>query len=138
MTWTFTNNGKYSVKSRYRFWHDQYSGIREQCSNGWTKLWRLEVPHKVRVLLWRVGRNNVPVRYMLRGRGVQTTIVCPMCMNDVEHLFHIFHDCSFAKECWRIVQLNFDDSTAETCSEWLLQTLSKEDNETLVRVAEVL
>lgn len=61
-----------------------------------------------------------------------------MCMNDVEHSFHIFHDCSFAKECWRIVQLNFDDSTAETCSEWLLQTLSKEDNETLVRVAEVL
>lgn len=115
MSWTFTNNGKYSVKSGYRFWHDQYSDCitRDQCSKGWTKLWRLEVPHKVRVLLWRIGRNNVPVRNMLRGRGVQTTIVCPMCMTDVEHLFHIFHDCRFAKECWRILQLNFDTSRME-------------------------
>lgn len=61
-----------------------------------------------------------------------------MCMNDVDHLFHIFHDCRFAKECWSMLQLSFDTSMTDSCSKWLLLTLVKEDNETLVRVAEVL
>lgn len=95
---TDTVNGKCTVKSGYSFWHKHYSECRQvSIHKGWAKLWNLEVPNKVKVFLWRLCKNNVPVRNLLRGRGVQTTIICPMCGSDVEHLLHIFLDCNFAK-----------------------------------------
>lgn len=139
IAWNFTNDGKYSVKSGYKFWHDQNSERqRVPCSPGWVKLWKLAIPHKFRVFLWRICRSNLPVRYQLRGKGVQTAIICPLCLNDIEHLLHIFLDCSFAKRCWNLLGLEFDTSSAESCSEWLLQRLAEEDGEKMVQVAIVL
>lgn len=37
-----------------------------------------------------------------------TTIICPMCERDIEHLVHLFFDCSFAKECWCNSGLSYD------------------------------
>lgn len=132
----FTADGKYSVKTGYKFWHDNYNECSQiQNSGGWKKLWQLQVPHKVRVFLWRLCRNNVLVRNLLRGRGVQTTIMCPMCINDVEHLLHIFLDCNYAKACWQYLGLEFNTTSIESCSEWLLQKLAKDDEEKLVLLA---
>lgn len=58
------------------------------------------IPHKIKVLMWRLCRNNVPVRNLLRGKGVRVPISCVMCIGDVEHLMHLFLDCGFAKACW--------------------------------------
>lgn len=136
IAWMSTLDGKYSVKSGYKFWYDNYSeSVRVQSNPGWSKIWQLEVPHKLRVFLWRICRNNVPVRNLLRGKGVQTSIICPMCINDIEHVVHILLDCSFAKECWRVLGLEFDTSTVEYGSEWLLQRMVEEGRETLVRIA---
>lgn len=136
IVWSFTKDGMYSVKSGNRFWHDNHSTCkRESSSSGWGKIWILEVPHKVRVFLWRICRNNIPVRNILRIKGIQTSIICPVCTNDVEHVLHVFLDCYFAKECWRILGLDFDTSQVETCSEWLLQRLVEKDNEHLVSIA---
>lgn len=52
IAWTFSVDGKYSMKSGYKFWQDNYGVlIHEQNNEGWKKLWQLEVPHKVRVSL---------------------------------------------------------------------------------------
>lgn len=61
-----------------------------------------------------------------------------MCASYVEHLFHIFLDCNFAKACWRGPGLEFDTSTVESCSEWLLQILAAEALDKLVQVATIL
>lgn len=116
IAWMYTKDGKYSVKSGYNFWRDNYSECsRVQTSSGWKKFWVLQVPHKIRVFLWRLCRNNVPVRNVLRGRGVQTTIMCPMCMCDVEHLLHIFLDCVLAKACWQVLGIDFNTASVESC-----------------------
>lgn len=136
IAWRFTNDGKYSVKSGYKYWHDHYCECsRQQSSQGWGKLWRLDIPQKIRVFLWRICRNNVPVRNLLRGKGVQTTIICPMCSNDVEHLMHIFFDCDFAKELWKILELELNTEAVESCPEWILQNLASEDNARMIRIA---
>lgn len=59
-------------------------------------------------------------------------------MNNVEHLLHIFLDCSFSKACWRFMQLNFNAADVESCSEWLLQNLATVNQETMVKMVIVL
>lgn len=102
------------------------------------KLWNLVVPHKVRVFLWRLCKNNIPVRSLLRSRGVQTTILCPMCGQDVEHPLHIFLDCQFAAGCWRFFGREFDASVVEDCPQWVLQLLSTDLAEVAVQKATIL
>lgn len=56
----------------------------------------------------------------------------------MEHLLHVFLDCRFANACWRVLGLEFDTSTIESCPDWLLQSLVSESHERLVQVATVL
>lgn len=101
LVWSHSLDGKYSAKSGYKFWQQHFSKCKEiQESKGWGRLWKIQVPQKVKMFLWRVCRNNVPVRIILRGRGVNTPILCPLCGVDVEHLRHICLECSFVRGCW--------------------------------------
>lgn len=112
------------------------SGI--HLSEGWSKICALQIPHKIRIFLWRFCRNTMPVRYLIRGRGIVVPIYCPMCTGDVEHLLHLFFDCDFAKACWQNVGLNFDMWSVENAAEWLLEKLSTESSEVLTKIATVL
>lgn len=91
VAWLHTKDGQYSVKSSYHYWFERHHNQDEQRgSQGWGRLWKLQIPHKMKFFLWRVCRSNLPVRYMLRGKGVNTSIICPMCNADVEHFVTCF------------------------------------------------
>lgn len=69
IVWKYSLDGIYSAKSGYRFWQQQYSDYKKlEVSKGWSKIWKIQVPQKVKIFLWRVCRNNVPVRNLLRGK----------------------------------------------------------------------
>lgn len=70
-------------------------------SKGWSRIWNLQIPHKIKYFLWRFCRKNLPVRNLLRGRSVVVPIVCAQCVGKIEHLLHLFFDCRFAQECWQ-------------------------------------
>lgn len=102
LAWSRTTNGKYTVKTGYQLWHAQNVGAGTVAqSNGWKRLWKLDVPHKIRVFLWRFCRNNVPVKSRLSMKGVRLPLNCPMCNSDVEDLLHVFFACPFALACWQ-------------------------------------
>lgn len=124
--WTHSVDGHYDVKSRYKLWYkNNISSNTVFQSEGWNKIWRLNIPHKIRVFLWRLCWNNVPVRNRLRHKGVDVSILCPMCDNDVEHLLHVFFDCQFAAQCWSYAGLSYDMSLVESASEWLMQKIDE-------------
>ena len=52
-----------------------------------------------------------------------------MCNKDVEHLLHVFMDCEFANECWRLMGAEFDFWTVESAPEWVLGRLESETSE---------
>lgn len=99
-------------------------GVELQQFNGWGKMWRLGIHHKVKVLLWMLCRTNVPVRNLLRGKGDNVPISCVMWEGEVEHLFHLFFDYNFAKSCWQLMGLSYDMSEVESAPDWLLNKLS--------------
>lgn len=81
LAWVHTTDGQYSVKSGYQQWHKNHVGDGEvQQSQGWNKIWRVAVPHRIKIFLWRFCRNNIAVRMLIRGRGVLVPIGCAMCV----------------------------------------------------------
>lgn len=129
VAWTGSSKGIYTVKTGYKFWTDHHNNMinSEAVVNGWNKLWKLHIPHKLRVFLWRVCKNNIPVRWALRSKGVNTTFLCPMCGVDVEHVRHLFCECQFARECWQALGVDITAYDIEDLSSWLLDLIERND-----------
>ena len=136
VAWLHTKDGQYYVKSSYHYWFERHHNQDEQSgSQGWGRLWKLQIPHKMKFFWWRVCRSNLPVRYMLRGKGVNTSIICPMCNADVEHFRHVFLECPW---CWSYTGGEYDISNVEHLFTWVLERLSSETSLNLVRIASTL
>lgn len=84
LVWHYAKNGIYNTRDGYRFWSNQMD-VNIPVSQGWSKIWRLLIPHKARVFLWRLGRNNLAVREALSHKGVNLETKCPISNN---HIFH--------------------------------------------------
>lgn len=94
LAWSVSKDDTYSVKSAYHLWQLQSnSNAQVQQWNGRKRLWELPLPHKVKIFLWRFYKNTIPVRNLLRGKGVNVPIIFPLCSQDVEHKLHV---CIFA------------------------------------------
>ncbi|XP_074326797.1 uncharacterized protein LOC141664743 [Apium graveolens] len=109
-----------------------------QQSKGWNVIWKLEIPHKIRVFLWRFCRNTLPVRNLLRGRGVPTPIICNMCTGEIEHLRNLFFECPFAKSWGQQVGINVVDWDIESSHDWLLKKLAQGSKMELINISQVL
>ncbi|XP_057803521.1 uncharacterized protein LOC131018835 [Salvia miltiorrhiza] len=79
--------------------------LHELVEGQWASLWKLKVPPKVRNFLWRAGRNNLPTKDKLFSRGITVGGECVLCRTGFENLWHLFFQCPFADECWRISNL---------------------------------
>jgi hypothetical protein len=71
----------------------------------WDKIWRLKVPNKVKMFLWRIAHNSLVVKRNVARRGVDSETICPMCYRLDEDCVHLFLKCKGAKECWRLLNL---------------------------------
>lgn len=120
-------------------WQERhYSNKEEDVLKGWKRLWKLPIPKKMKYFLWRVCKNNIPVRNLIKGKGVQTSIICPICNEDVEHMRHVFVECQFARRCWDGMGGGFDLSEVEVLSTWVLDKLGSEAEDRLVSLAKIL
>ncbi|XP_074367955.1 uncharacterized protein LOC141708293 [Apium graveolens] len=139
VVWVHSSNGAYTAKRAYHFWYESNIGLHATPSCvGWKRIWHLNIPHKIKVFVWRYCRNVVPVRWRLNSRGIRIPITCPMCETDVEHMIHLFYDYSFATECWNHVGLTYDWSQVECAHGWLLQKLTDAKAEELLKICMVL
>lgn len=52
IVWSMSNDEIYSVKTGYHFWHN-HNVSESLCTvyGGWNKLWRLSLPHKMKIFL---------------------------------------------------------------------------------------
>lgn len=139
IAWLHSPNGQYTVKTGYQQWHKNHIGdLGLQHSKGWNKIWNMKVPHKIKFFLWRICRNNLPIRILLRWRGVGVPIACAQCVGEVEHLLHLFFDCQFARDCWQKVGLNYTMWEVDNAPDWLLDKLCNETADNVIKIATVL
>ena len=106
--WNSTSNGVFSVRSAYMValnLRDQSE--RGSCSNDgaiknfWGKIWRLQIPNKVKHFAWRASKNILPCLSNLR-RGILVDDKCELCGVEGELSGHLFWSCKSAAEVWEI------------------------------------
>ena len=54
----------------------------------WKSIWRLKVPNKVKVFLWRTCSNALPTKVNLRKRKVLDSPMCDQCGCKVKDVLH--------------------------------------------------
>ncbi|XP_071708436.1 uncharacterized protein [Rutidosis leptorrhynchoides] len=71
------------------------------------------VPKKVEVFVWRARKERIPVLSELDKRGIDlNSLLCPLCVSDVETVHHALFSCVHAQAIWRKVRewWGFDSS----------------------------
>ncbi|KAH9763200.1 putative reverse transcriptase/RNA-dependent DNA polymerase [Citrus sinensis] len=102
--WLADSKGIYSVRSCYKLL-DSINEPPDSCI--WCKIWKLEVPTKVKNFIWRAVANVVPTTDNLIQRRVEVNSICPICNASNESLLHILVKCPFAKTCWLLSLVGF-------------------------------
>lgn len=132
-------NGQYNVKMGYQMWHNFSIGTATVTqANGWSKIWHLDVPHKVRIFLWRICRNSMPIWKRLSSKIVSLPIIYSMCNSDIEHSLQIFFKCPFVNMCWQYAGRSYDMHLVEYAPDWLFQKINGASHDEIILIAKVL
>ncbi|XP_042958049.1 uncharacterized protein LOC122293560 [Carya illinoinensis] len=106
LSWRCTTNGMFSVKSAYHLQvsiNDSKSRQGSRLSNHgvlWKLLWKLKVPNKVKMFLWRAAKDILPTRANLYRRKIIESPLCPICHSFPETTAHVLWSCRAAQDVW--------------------------------------
>lgn len=107
--WEPEKFGDYTVKSAYRKLSEAnmaQTDLSPGVSNdeSWNRLWKLNVPPKVKVFWWRVLHEFLPAKVILHHRHIEPTSFCDVCGADSESIKHVLTDCTIARLFWRDIK----------------------------------
>lgn len=60
----------------------------------------VQVPKRVRLLLWKACRDCLPTRMNLQKKGISCPSTCTLCEVDLENPWHLFITCPHSIICW--------------------------------------
>ncbi|KAK3205547.1 hypothetical protein Dsin_019593 [Dipteronia sinensis] len=108
ITWHYTVDGEYTVRSGYNlgmcrmvadsnFGGSSNSGL-ENAESFWKTLWRINVPNKIKLFLWKACNNWLSTRANLAMRGIPADSTCVLCYRSPETTKHALWGCAKLKE----------------------------------------
>jgi hypothetical protein len=111
VTWNYTKNGIFSVKSAY---HLRMQIIESQAGRagpsisceehrGWLALWAANVPGKAKIHMWRLIKNGLAVGEELHRRNIKLGIKCIACNREESRLHH-FWGCPHSLRTWELIR----------------------------------
>ncbi|XP_035545169.1 uncharacterized protein LOC118348227 [Juglans regia] len=122
LVWSYDEKGQFSVKSAYILEFDSKRAKRGETSRvrevdrRWKDMWKLKVPEKVKLFMWKAGNEILPTRRNLQLRKIVEDSICPICKEIEETVMHVIWQCPAASDVWaefnKILQkwsLNEDD-----------------------------
>jgi hypothetical protein len=85
LAWSKEKHGCYSGRSAYKLLdaerQQQEDMLTTSTSNNetWKRIWKLDVPPKVKVFWWRVINEFLPTKKVLHGRHIEPIAICDTC-----------------------------------------------------------
>lgn len=117
LLWKHSKSGKYQVKKAYNLLLVDHNSLSLAHTNtlsiptmDWMLIWKVKVPQKVCLFIWKLLQDCIPTFNTLRSRGIPTSCCCPFCDNDNESTSHLFLYCPFARAIWLASSLNIHTS----------------------------
>ena len=104
--WHYDRRGQYLVKSGYQVaFNHKHQGI-PNCSNlnpsHWSVIWKLKIPEKVKIFLWRAAKDILPTAENLWRKRVLQEATCLVCTRQLENSAHALLDYKIARKVWRV------------------------------------
>ena len=110
--WACSPNGLFTVCSAYWVAREMVRprNFNSSLDDGryrqfWTKIWKIQVPHKIRHFTWRACRDVLPTKVNLVKRKVLQDDHCEKCNLAAENSNHLFWTCKRARELWECSKL---------------------------------
>lgn len=117
LCWHYSKNGKYTVKSGYCVLCDRLEVGRSSnpwpLERWWEEPWRLKIPQKTRLFLWRMCHNWTRTLGNLASQRMRVYPKCPYCKAENETPFHTiwgYYSISLlwkATDWWKYVKTTF-------------------------------
>lgn len=136
IAWHYEKTGTFTVRSAYRLGtslkeldagHSSSSANPDGARPAWKKLWKLPIPHKVRIFAWKLIHGGLATKSNNKKRGITHNGVCDLCGSAEESEHHAVITCNHAlalreamRECW---DLPLEDELSFSGPEWLLQLI---------------
>ncbi|KAH9763516.1 reverse transcriptase domain-containing protein [Citrus sinensis] len=115
LIWHYDKRGNYLVRSGYQLAlkkkHQHIPSCSNQNPSQWNIIWKLLLPEKVKIFLWRAAKNLLPTAENLRKKRVMQEATCPICKKEIESTTHALLFCKFARKVWRYSSLGIDLKT---------------------------
>ena len=106
LIWPLEKSGKYSIKSRFRLLCEGQDSAETllQASNEergfWKKLWKIQVPEKIKHFLWWACTNSLTTKENLVKRKILPDAICSRYSGAHEDTLHSLWSCDGLKEVW--------------------------------------
>lgn len=127
--WLGDPSGIFSVKSAYiNLRKEHYRAVDGETSDKtkiiafWKTLWRIRIQNKVKIFLWRLFHNSLPVTTNLIKRGCDVNLNYWFCGYFGENVKHIILDCWWAHSFWKTLGVDHlvYHENVQNMADWLL------------------
>ena len=102
LIWTPDPKGNFSIKSAYHTGHASLPSI-APIGISWNKIWNLNLPERLKMLLWRIEVNVLPTKENLLNCLHVSDAYCLFCKDSIESLSHLFFNCPTSRAFWFVV-----------------------------------
>ena len=99
---TFTVKSAYLVACRLKEATRVEHSAADSDRHLWRRVWKLNVPPKVRTFVWRACANILPTRDNLHRRKLKVDPRCELCCQHHESTGHLLWECPFARNVWAL------------------------------------
>ena len=97
--WGLSTSGAFTTKTASWLAHGH---VHNDALWPYKGIWKLDIMPKIKIFLWQMCHNALPVRGTLIRRGCQLDPTCPLCANDIESSEHLFQDCPQTRQIWEL------------------------------------
>ncbi|CAL1393441.1 unnamed protein product [Linum trigynum] len=142
----YNENGAYSVKSAYKFirgnQHDTLVRLHNRNSEDpefWKFLWNIQIQPKVRIFLWKMCKNILPVGVNVEEWIESSAPECPFC-NLPETQTHALRECEWIRRRWKNYGEKelYEIGEGKSCIDWLAQIFRSASMERIQRFCAIL
>jgi hypothetical protein len=102
----------------------------------WTSLWKVKIPSKIRVFIWRLAKQSIPTGDVRHRRNMALDSSCGIC-GATDSWRHSLLECRMSRCVWALVPEeiteHMDRTTEPNAKQWIFQMMSTLNHSELIR-----